>query len=141
MIQRIALLVGGLGAAAVLAFALGLVNFASGWPANSANSASAANTANAASVSDAGAAGAGSAAADQGVQTQTKTVYDKVYIAPAPPPKVIHVAKDASSHRPSQTTQPAPRSLSAAPRSHDDGEDGSGHERESDDGGHHGGDD
>jgi len=142
MIQRIALLIGGLGAAAILAFALGLVNFAVAWPWNAANTA---NTANVASVGDqpgaqalaAGGTGAGS----QNAQPRNKTVVDKVYVAPAQPPKVIHVPSSASGRPGAQTTNPAAPPATTA-RTNSGGHDDSYPERESEhSAGHNSGDD
>ena len=87
MIQRLALLIGGVGAAAVLAFALGLTNFVFTGPGTAVIAAASPGIANG---SDPAAVGNGQpGAGDQGVQPQ-KTVVDKVYIAPTPAPKVGH---------------------------------------------------
>src|SRR5689334_19740959 len=70
MIQKIALLIGGLGAAAVLAFALGLVNFAFADPTSNA-----VPEAQAAPADVAAAPAADSQNAQAQTNTQTKTVY------------------------------------------------------------------
>lgn len=133
MIQRLALLVGGIGAAAVLAFALGLTNFVFAGPGaalNAADSQPVANTADAAAVGN-GQPGAG----DQSVQPQKKTVVDKVYIAPTPAPKVVHVNPKGPSNQPSTTTPANQRPHAAAPRqpasweSEHEGNRGGGHGR------------
>jgi len=136
MVQRIALLIGGLGAAAVLALALGLANFAVAWPWN------AATTANVASVNDQPAATAradgGTGAGTQNVQPQNKTVVDKVYIAPTQAPKVIHVANNTPSTR---TTRPAAQPPAAAPKSTTSYDDPYPEQESEHNAGHHGGDD
>ncbi len=87
MIQRLALLIGGVGAAAVLAFALGLTNFVFAGPGTAVTTAASPGIANG---SDPAAVGDGQlGAGNQSVQPQ-KTVVDKVYIAPTPAPKVGH---------------------------------------------------
>jgi hypothetical protein len=87
MIQRLALLIGGVGAAAVLAFALGLTNFVFAGPGTAVTTAASPGIANG---SDPAAVGDGQrGAGNQSVQPQ-KTVVDKVYIAPTPAPKVVH---------------------------------------------------
>jgi hypothetical protein len=142
MIQRIALLIGGLGAAAVLAVALGMVNFAVAWPWNAANTANMANDANVASVANQPAAqagnDAGAGAGNQNAQPQNKTVVDKVYIAPTPAPKVIHVANNAPS---TQTPRPAAQPPAAAPRSNTSYDDPYPEQESRHNGGHNGGDD
>jgi len=136
MVQRIALLIGGLGAAAVLALALGLANFAVAWPWNTAT------TANVASVNDQAAAparaDAGAGAGTQAAQPQNKTVVDKVYIAPTPAPKVIHVANNAPSTR---TTRPAAQPAAAAPKSNTSYDDPYPEQESEHSGGRNGGDD
>ena len=143
MVQKIALLAGGFGAAAVLALALGLVNFAFVWP-STANTADTANTATVASVSDNQPAaqagdGAGTSQSSQSVKPQTKTVYDKVYVAPTPPPKVIHVAGNTPNGTSAQPTKPAANPTTASPKT-SNYEGGDGHDSQHASG-RHGGDD
>lgn len=133
MIQRIALLIGGLGAAAVLAFALGLFNFAVAWPWNTAT------TANVTSASDSQQVALAANGADksgaQNAQQQTKTVVDKVYVAPAPT-KANQPATNRANQPTAQST--APRSA----RTNNSGSYYSESESESEgSGGHHDGDD
>ena len=132
MIQRIALLIGGLGAALVLAFALGLVNFAVAWPWNTANTANVTTAADSQAVAQ---ADNGAANAAQNAQPQTKTVVSKVYVAPAPPAKANHAASSAGNQPAAQPA--APR----APRASNNGGYYSESESEGGSGGHHGGDD
>jgi len=133
MIQRLALLVGGIGAAAVLAFALGLTNFVFAGPGaalNAADSQPVANTADVAAVGT-GQAGAG----NQSVQPQKKTVVDKVYVAPTPAPKVIHVKPATRNNQPGANTPATHQPPAAAPRqpasreSEHEGHGGGGHGR------------
>jgi FtsZ-interacting cell division protein ZipA len=148
MIQRIALLVGGLGAAAVLAIALGagnLITFGAQAPTAQADSqpvAADVAVANSNVQPDTSAAagkqnGTRNDASAQ-TQTKTKTVVDKVYIAPAPSPKVIHV-NPATPPAPPVAQQPTAPPAANAPRSHDDGgyNDDQG-ERQSEHDGHNG---
>lgn len=94
MIQRIALLIGGLGAATVLAFALGLVNFAF---LSSSNTAANANTA----TQTTNAQSNGGNAAGSQAQQQTKTVVSKVYVAPSP-----KVSNGTAARSPRQNASP-----------------------------------
>lgn len=144
MIQRIALLAGGIGAAAVLALAMGAGNFfaLAGTQASAPpDVAAAADVATVVNAPRADAHNSGSnTPATQPAQTKTKTVVDKVYIAPTPAAKVIHVTKAGPSSQPSAqpTTKPAP-SAAAAPRGHDDAGYDDGSEQESEhDGAHEG---
>ena len=92
MVHKLALAVGGLAAAGVLALALGAAGFT---PRTS--EAKAADSV---------------VAADAGV-AQKKTVTDTVYVKPTPQPRVIHVTKPtAHPHRQQVVTdraQPSPR--------------------------------
>lgn len=137
MIQKLALAVGGLGAAAVLAFALGLTNFVFAGPGTAPATADTQLTAQ--TVDNV----AASSSQDQGVQAQTKKVIDKVYIAPAASPKVIKVAPPAQANKPAQAAPP--KAPAAAPSRHDDGGYDDGHEGQesehSDGRGHERGDD
>jgi hypothetical protein len=144
MIQKIALLAGGLGAAAVLAFALGLTNFVFAGPDAAKTTADSQPVAQAADV---GVAAAGKSSgngpgAGQGAQTQPKKVVDKVYIAPTPAPKVVHVTQPAPTAPPAQpaTTPTQTKPPTAAPVWHDDGP-GQASEREGGRGGRQRGDD
>jgi hypothetical protein len=111
MIQRFALLIGGLGAAAVLAFALGLTNFVFAGP--SASGSRVADQSQPDAQRQVAAAGTSSGAQSNGqksvqgahTKTKTKTVVDKVYIAPTTAPKVVHVTKTVPSNN--QPTKPA----------------------------------
>jgi len=141
MIQRIALLAGGLGAAAVLAFALGLTNFVFAGPGATKQTA---DTQPAAQAADSGVSATtdsqSNGAASDGAKT--KKVVDKVYIAPTPAPKVVHVnptAPATQSHP--QNTVPAKPKTPAA--SHNDGNRGNGGQESEHSGGNrgHGGDD
>src|SRR5438045_1675715 len=118
MIQRIALLAGGLGAAIVLAVALGaanLITFGAVGPAATPDSA----LADVGVTADAGTTAA-TVAADTNAtaQPQTKTVVDKVYIAPSHPPKVVHVTRTAPTapptRAPSATNASSPHAPAAA---------------------------
>ena len=113
MIQRLALLVGGVGAAAVLAFALGLTNFVFAGPGAAVNTADSQPVATSADVAAVGNGQAG--AGNQQVQPQKKTVVDKVYVAPTPAPKVIHV-NPATGHNQPATTTPTTKQPAATPR-------------------------
>jgi len=130
MIQRIALLIGGLGAAGVLAVALGFGNFIFAAPAT--NLAAVDNQPVAAADTNVAAApnnGTRNNAGDQNVQpqtkTKTKTVYDKVYVAPAPAPKVVHVTPKTPKTQPSNpttTTPAAPPAPATTPTYHESGD-------------------
>lgn len=142
MIQRIALLAGGLGAAAVLAFALGLTNFVFAGPGATKQTADTQPVAQAADSNVAATADHSNGAAGQGAQT--KKVVDKVYIAPTPAPKVVHV-NPSTATKPTQppAAAPAQPKAPAAPAWHDDGNGGNdGQESESSGGnrGHEGDD-
>lgn len=128
MIQRIALLIGGLGAAGVLAVALGFGNFIFAAPAT--NLAAADNQPVAAADTNVAAApnnGTGNNAGDQNVQpqTKTKTVIDKVYIAPTPAPKTVHVtpktpkSPNTQPSNPTTTTPAAPPAPATTPSYHE----------------------
>lgn len=120
MIQRIALLIGGLGAAGVLAVALGFGNFIFAAPAT--NLAAADNQPVA--VADTNVAAApNKGTRNQNVQPQAKqkTVIDKVYVAPAPAPKVVHVTRKAPNTQPSNPTTTTPAAPATTPRSHNTG--------------------
>jgi cytoskeletal protein RodZ len=132
MVQRIALLIGGLGAAAVLAFALGLFNFAVAWPWNTANTANVTSASDSQQVAQADNSATNSAA--QNAQPQTKTVVDKVYVAPAPPARANNAANNSANQPAAQAT--APR----AAKPNNSGSTYSKPESEGS-GGHHGGDD
>ena len=123
MIQRIALLVGGLGAAAVLAFALGLGNFVFAQPAANPPADMESAAAQLADTNMAAEQGSSNdqAARSEGAQEQTRTVVDKVYIAPAAPPKVIHVNKPSATTEPTTAPASQPEAPAASPASHDDG--------------------
>lgn len=114
MIQRLALLAGGIGAAAVLAFALGLTNFVFAGPGAAKNTADSQPVASAADVAAVGNGQAG--AGNQNVQPQKKTVVDKVYIAPTPAPKVIHANPATGNNQPATTTPTSHQPPAAAPR-------------------------
>ncbi len=138
MIQRIALLAGGLGAAAVLAVALGLTNFVFAGPAATKQTADSqpaavqADNSVAAAPDQQIASNAGNGAA---AQNQTKKVVDKVYIAPTPTPKTVRVpaaTRNPPPAPPATNTPAKPSAPSAPPAWHDDGQQ-SEHE-----GGHHG---
>jgi len=119
MIQRIALLAGGLGAAAVLAFALGLTNFVFAGPTATKTTADSQAVAQAA---DAGKSSGNGPGAGQGAQTQPKKVVDKVYIAPTPAPRVVHVTQPAPNTPSAPATTPTQlKAPTAAPTWHDDG--------------------
>lgn len=99
MVHRFALLIGGVGAAAVLALAMNLGGLFSAAPTAADNTA--------AVTSDNQAA---TAAPDQ------KTVIDKVYVEPTPDAPVVHVNK------PPRNTVPAP--TATRPRGHERGDRG-----------------
>ena len=136
MIQRIALLIGGLGAAAVLAVALGAVNFVFADPnaikqtAATQPAAAAADVSAAANSSTTDTVGHGGQGQGQDAQTQTKKVVDKVYIAPSPTPKVIVGAQSganntqATSAPPAHTRTPAPARSTHDGGGYNDGHDG-----------------
>ncbi|MEO8625267.1 MAG: hypothetical protein ABI452_01070 [Candidatus Limnocylindrales bacterium] len=86
MVHRLAILLGGVGAAGVLALAMNLGGLFSAAP-------TAADTSAATPASDQAVAAAPDA---------TKTVIDKVYVEPTPQPAVVHVNK------PRHNTAPAP---------------------------------
>ena len=113
MVHRLAIFLGGLGAAAVLALAMNLGGLSSAAPP-------AADT----SPATVGADQPVAAAPDT-----TKTVIDKVYVEPTPQPAVVHVNK------PPRNTAPAPAPTASQPR----GERARG-DRESGDRGERGGD-
>lgn len=75
MVHRLALFLGGLGATAVLALSLGLGGLFAAAPA----------------AADAGAAPDGGSQA--AAPDTTRTIIDKVYVAAAPKPAVVHVNK------------------------------------------------
>lgn len=133
MIQRLALLAGGIGAAAVLAFALGLTNFVFAGPGAAANTADSQPVANSADVAAVGNGQAG--AGNQNIQPHKKTIVDKVYVAPTPAPKVIHVNPKGPGNQPSTTTPTAKQPPVTAPRqpanweSENEGHRGRGHGR------------
>ena len=120
MIQRIALLAGGLGAAAVLAVALGLTNFVFAGPGATKQTADSQPAASQADNSVAAAPNQQAANNGNGAvaQNQTKKVVDKVYIAPTP--RTVHVPASTPNAPPAATqNQPsAPR----APASHNGGQ-------------------
>jgi hypothetical protein len=131
MIQKIALLIGGLGAAAVLAFALGLGSFVFAHPAATPPTDTAVPLAVAKDTSATTRTSAAAGNESQGAQSQTRTkkVVDKVYIAAAPPPVVVHVAPAASNTRPAPTAPPAqPQAPRTTPTWHDDGGNRESHE-------------
>jgi hypothetical protein len=74
MVHKLALAVGGLAAASILAVALGAAGFTPGAAASKTLSTTSPVTA-----------------------AQTKTVTDTVYVAPTPAPRVIHVTKPAAA--------------------------------------------
>lgn len=121
MIQRIALLAGGLGAAAVLAFALGLTNFVFAGPTSLKQTADTQPVAQAADSNVAATADQSNGATGQGAQQ--KKVVDKVYIAPTPAPKVVHVNPTTpnTSSQPNTARTAQPKPPAAAPTWHDDG--------------------
>jgi hypothetical protein len=86
MVHRLALFLGGVGAAAVLALAMNLGGFFSAAPTASDNTA---------------AINGGNQPVAAAPDT-SKTVIDKVYVAPTPQPVVVHVNK------PPRNTAPAP---------------------------------
>jgi len=115
MVQKIALLAGGLGAAAVLAFALGLTNFVFAGPGATKQTAdtqpaaqAAGNQPNAGNQSNAG--------NGQGAQQQTRKVVDKVYIAPTTAPKSN---SSTANTAPAQNTAPKQNNKPAAPAWHE----------------------
>ena len=142
MIQRIALLAGALGAAAVLAFALGLTNFVFAGPTATKTTADSQAVTQAADVGVAvGKSSGNGPGAGQGAQTQPKKVVDKVYIAPTPAPRVVHVTQPAPNTPSAPATTPTQlKAPTAAPTWHDDGP-GQASEREGGRGGRQRGDD
>jgi len=123
MIQKIALTVGTLGAAAVLAFALGLTNFVFAPDATkqTADTQSAAQTADVSvvAVGTTSNNGAGAGAIQQ-TQTPTKKVVDKVYIAPTPAPQIVRVTPPGPNTQPVPAAQhPQPKAPSAMPAAPD----------------------
>ncbi len=76
MVHKMALIVGGMAVAAVLAVALAAAGFAPTTPN----------------------ARASDPTADPTAAATTKTVTDTVYVAPVPAPKVIHVTKPAAAN-------------------------------------------
>jgi hypothetical protein len=76
MIHKLALAVGGLAAASILAVALGAAGFTPGAAASKTLSSPA-----------------------PAPTAETKTVTDTVYVAPTPAPRVIHVTKPAPAPR------------------------------------------
>jgi hypothetical protein len=140
MIQRVALLAGGLAAAAVLAVALGLTNFVFAGPNATSQTPDSQPTAQAANTSIAVAgdsttseAGAGPGQGAQ-AQTQPKKVVDKVYIAPTPTPKVFHATKPAPNAPPAQTGRAPKAPPATAAPSWQGGQQGQESDRN---GGHH----
>ncbi len=90
MVHRLALFLSGVGAAAVLALAMGLGGVLSTAP-TAADTASAVNGGNQTVA----------AAPDT-----TKTVVDKVYVEPTPDPVVVHVNKPPRNNAPAATVSP-----------------------------------
>ncbi len=107
MVQRFALLVGGLGAAGVLAFALGLGNFVliGSTDAVSANQAPAdLNTLDAVQPA---APDQVAVTTDQQPQVVVKKVRDTVYIEPSGKAPVVRVNKPAANKQPKTNRHPA----------------------------------
>jgi hypothetical protein len=105
MVHKLAILIGGLGATAVLALALGLT----GLIPTAAPQIQAADTA--------------AQPATEAAAPQTQKVVDKVYIAPTPKAPVVHVNKNnpAPAAPPAATPAPAARTASAEPENERDG--------------------
>lgn len=123
MVQRIALLIGGFGAVAVLAVALGFGGFVSADPgATDLTAADAPVAAAPAAVADTSAAQANNGA-DPGAQaqrpTKVKVVKDTIYIAPTPGQKVVHVNRTNRTNQP-QANQANPPQAPAANTGRDD---------------------
>lgn len=90
MVHRLALFLGGVGAAAVLALAMGMGGLLSAAP-------TAADTAPAINGGDQVVAAA---------PNTTKTIVDKVYVEPTPDPVVVHVNKPPRNNPPVATVRP-----------------------------------
>jgi hypothetical protein len=84
MVHRLALFLGGVGAAAVLALAMGMGGLLSAAPI----------------AADTGLAINGGDQAVAAAPQTTKTVIDKVYVEPTPDPVVVHVNKPARTNPP-----------------------------------------
>ncbi len=132
MIQRLAILIGGLGATAIFALALGAAGLFPTVPAPAVQAVDASNINAQADLP---------APPTAAAQTQqVKTVTDKVYVEPKPSAPVVHVNRAPRTSAPSSTRQPRTSSPTRQPRGGYEGGDDGG----SDNGGSHqggGGDD
>ncbi len=140
MVQRLAILIGGLGAAGVIALAIALNSFASVGSSDANVADAQAALPNVPAVAAANNARSDGSNTKQGTQTTTKTkkVVDKVYIAPTPAPKTIKVAPK-STPAPAQAKTTQPKAPAAAPATNYDASYDDGHEgRQSERSGNHG---
>ena len=87
MVHRLALFLGGIGAAAVLALAMGLGGLLSAAPI----------------AADTGSVIPGGDQTVAAAPQATKTIIDKVYVEPTPDPVVVHVNKPPRSTAPAAT--------------------------------------
>lgn len=104
MIQRLALLIGGLGAAGVLAVALGFGGFASADQSAATAAPADAQVADLGVVAPDTSANVNSPQDQQPPQVVIKK--DIVYVAPTPKPKVVHVTRPTRNTPPTTTTPP-----------------------------------
>ena len=113
MIQRLALLIGGLGAAGVLAVALGFGGF------TSADQGAATSAPAAAQVADLGVVApdttANVSAPQNQLPPQVVVKKDIVYVAPTPNPKVVHVTRPTQNTQTTTTTKPSRTQRNANP--------------------------
>lgn len=93
MVHRLAIFLGGVGAAAVLALAMNLGGLFSAAP----------------TAADTSAATPGADQAVAAAPDTTKTVIDKVYVEPTPQPAVVHVNKPRRTPAPAAPTVSQPR--------------------------------
>jgi len=124
MVQRVALLIGGLGAIAVLSIALGFGGFVSAGAGTDSTTIDQAS--DPAPAADVGVQAEQQAAAPQ-PKVVTKTVKDKVYVLPTPKPKVVRIDNGPTNKptanqptKPNKTVTKSNSNQNAEPR--DDGE-------------------
>ena len=89
MVHRLALLLGAVGAAAVLALAMGLGGLLQAAP----------------TAADTGLSVNGGDQTVAVAPTTTKTIIDKVYVKPTPAPVVVHVNKPPRNNAPAATVR------------------------------------
>lgn len=131
MVQRLAILVGGLGATAILTLALGGAGLFRAAPAPPIQAVDA-STVN---------APAETSAPTADPSPTVETVTDKVYVEPQPTAPVIHVNRAPRTRTATNTATPRPRVASAPSGETEDGYESSGTGGGEDDGGSRGGGD